>query len=827
MILIQKVKHGQYDAITASLQGERLPREEFNRYLRFCSNLNMSYNSSLNSQIRVTDNPLHLAKKVISAFKESGYEIAVTQEVADMLKDENIEEITEHESKAAALREIADKSSAAIKMLEEICGKKLFAYQYYGSQFLMCKPAAMLCDEMGLGKTIQALMGIPYDTPALVICPNSVKGNWGRECLAWRPDLEPIILYGRESFRWPGRTKASMFNKEKAELLIMNYDIMPMSKAEVKYYEEENAKIRVRIDYLEEIPSRNEQEQIILQELEQEFASNNLKMLQALNDVVRTMTGCPDNVIIIADEAHMLKGDVKKVARCKRFDTLSETARSRDGIIWFLTGTPIINRPDELWNLLVMLGISEDIFESRDRFGFLFNERKTNSGQSKWGKPQPGVIETIRKFMLCRKKVDVLEDLPEKIFKDVYIDLDSETQALADDALEDLKKRGIDIKTATLDAIQTGIEFSKISLIRSALSKAKIPTALQLVEEYEEEEQKLLVFSAYRPIVDLIGERDGWAKIAGDVNAATRSAIEQQFATDESMKGVALTIKAGGFGLNLQSAYNVLMADLEWSPSANEQAIARADRIGQKSSKIFITRIIANHPLEHRLLEILDEKMQIIANTVGASAQQVPDIMKEVAQLEKKAADLAAIDVAIAEPEATKPKEDPSPPKDEDGNIQWDKIQKIETQSNAFYPPRNEEEIMVAERMISMLDNHIEFAAGYESFGESLALSLKRSGRLSAKQWAYAAKIVASQPRPPKSQDEMKAIHAVLMLRELSQDGIEKRNDMGFCGGCLRPGLQLAAKVEQQGLLSDVEWAKLIKIANHHRKQTGFDPTGE
>ena len=93
----------------------------------------------------------------------------------------------------------------------------LYPHQNEGIEYLRKNKKAFLTDEMGLGKTIQALLALPSATAALVVCPASLKGNWAREVKTWRPDLTPVILSGKGSFRWPCL----------GEIVIVNYELFP------------------------------------------------------------------------------------------------------------------------------------------------------------------------------------------------------------------------------------------------------------------------------------------------------------------------------------------------------------------------------------------------------------------------------------------------------------------------------------------------------------------------------------------------------------------------------------------------------------------------
>jgi len=93
----------------------------------------------------------------------------------------------------------------------------LYPHQPAAIDYLRKNKKAFLTDDMGLGKTIEVLMALPSATAALVVCPASLKGNWAREVKTWRPDLTPVILSGKGSFRWPCL----------GEIVIVNYEILP------------------------------------------------------------------------------------------------------------------------------------------------------------------------------------------------------------------------------------------------------------------------------------------------------------------------------------------------------------------------------------------------------------------------------------------------------------------------------------------------------------------------------------------------------------------------------------------------------------------------
>ena len=107
-----------------------------------------------------------------------------------------------------------------------------------------------------------------------------------------------------------------------------------------------------------------------------------------------------------------------------------------------------------------------------------------------------------------------------------------------------------------------------------------------------------------------MGERDGWATVTGSTPAEKRQSTVQAFQGGQ-LKGLALTIQAGGVGLTLTRASNVLFVDLDWTPAMNIQAEDRVCRIGQNANGILIQRMVSDHPLDLHIQEILKYKIKL------------------------------------------------------------------------------------------------------------------------------------------------------------------------------------------------------------------------
>jgi SWI/SNF-related matrix-associated actin-dependent regulator 1 of chromatin subfamily A len=347
---------------------------------------------------------------------------------------------------------------------------------------------------------------------------------------------------------------------------------------------------------------------------------------------------CLPGTVVIADEAHALKNN--KALRTKRFRTISEIARKNDGKVWLLTATPLLNRPPELWALLVAADLHREAFGSWDRFCDFFNGRKGRFGME-WGdRPSRGAAPLLQRVSLRRHRTEVLPDLPTKTHRTITVNgLDAATRRACRDALAAIAAAGIDLDSAEEAAAffaTRGPAFEEMSAARMALATAKIPHLLQLVAEYEEVDEPLVVFSAHRAPIDALANRDGWAVITGDTSDAERGRIKDAFQAGE-LKGIAGTIQAMGTAVTLTRACHEVFVDLGWTPALNAQAEDRCVRIGQTRG-VIVTRLVASHKLDEMVTATLAAKQRLIEGSVEASART---------EIEDRAASLAEAAEAI------------------------------------------------------------------------------------------------------------------------------------------------------------------------------------
>ena len=328
----------------------------------------------------------------------------------------------------------------------------------------------------------------------------------------------------------------------------------------------------------------------------------------------------PRGVVLIADEAHALKGS--KTARTKKFRALGDAVLTSGGRVWLLTATPLLNTPPELWSILQAAQLTREAFGNWDRFVDLFGGYQGAYGMEWSGNVKPEAALGLKKVSIRRMKVDVLPELPVKTWNEIYVTLKPKDSKAADAALKALAKKGIDLDVVIEKAAaqaNAALGFQEISAARAILATAKMTAMEEVIEEFEENKEPLVVFSAHRAPIDALEGRPGWAVITGDTPPEKRTEIENKFQRGE-LRGVGATIKAGGVAITLTRASHALFVDLDWTPALNAQAEDRICRIGQTRGCI-ITTLVADHILDKRIYALLSVKRSLIAQTIDAGAR--------------------------------------------------------------------------------------------------------------------------------------------------------------------------------------------------------------
>lgn len=483
-------------------------------------------------------------------------------------------------------------SNEAVARIEKITesGKSLFPFQKIGVRFLSLKDRALLGDDMGVGKTIQALVAVPDMSRCLVICPASVKYNWRDEASIWRPEFSVKVIKGKNNFVLP----------EEGEIVIANYDILPKWMSPTK----------------DSGRTTRKGEPILVADLTDE-------QRQILSETV-----------LICDEAHRVKNYNSN--RSKKIGQISRIVQK----CWFLTGTPLMNRPMDLFGVLASGGMNP--LGGWYKFVELFNGYKNDWGGYEFGMPSGEVAERMKRVMLRRMKSEVLPELPPKTYQRVEIDdIGREAKKALDKySMGQAEYEGVKGKKVTdiVDGLDLSDipDFEEFSRVRAMIAESRIPAMLDTVDQYEEEGVPLVVFSAHRNPIDTLEHRDGWDVITGSVDPEKRRSIVRRFQNGE-LKGLGLTISAGGEGITLTNASHALFVDLDWTPALNIQAEDRICRIGQTSKAVVIKRMVSSHPLDLHVQKLLEYKIDLAYKALDTSIEykkkEVKDTNSNIAEL--------------------------------------------------------------------------------------------------------------------------------------------------------------------------------------------------
>jgi hypothetical protein len=533
-----------------------------------------------------------------------------------------------------------DPSLRAVRVTEQAAEASLeglYPFQVRGVDFLAKGDRRLLADDPGLGKTCQTLKALPKNSRTVAVVPAVVKYNWKAECERWRPDLAPVVLDGRGTFRLP----------KPGELIIVNYDLLPDWLIP-------GMKILLGFGKSARFAGLPEAEENLLEEGERVFLTSpdywcpscegvgcktckdsgvNKKPQKKVQLSVPSMEilagGSFSGLTLVVDEGH--KTSNRKSLRSQKVKVLSGLSEK----VFVLTGTPLLNHPDQLYGMMEATGMAERVFGHFGKFMRLFHAEKDRWGGIQWGSPAPEVPELLRRVMLRRTREEVLPDLPSKTYTDLTVNgLPSR-----------LRKKLDDLEEEWGGFLEVGDElppFEEFSAVRAELAASRTEAVLEYVEDCEEQGIPLIVASAHRAPVDALENRDGWATITGSTPPEKRTEIVAAFQAG-SLKGVGLTIQAGGVGITLTRAWRMLFVDLDWTPANNLQCEDRICRIGQTSSKVEIVRMVSDHPLDQHVQKLIARKVRMIELAVEKTVRAVvPVPPKEGADGEAKAGETEA-----------------------------------------------------------------------------------------------------------------------------------------------------------------------------------------
>ena len=441
-----------------------------------------------------------------------------------------------------------------------------------------------LADDMGLGKTCQALTfllgeqeGGRLTRPWLLVCPNSIVANWRKEAQRFAPSLRLHIRQGA------GRSRGAELERalRESDLIVCSFGI-----------------IHRDFDQLRDIAWGG----------------------------------------LIVDEAQNLKNPGAKQTRAVR--------RLQAPVRFALTGTPLENRLTDLWSIMEILNP-----------GFLGPERtfRRTFTAAVEGAQDPEATEELRRlvrpFILRRLKTDpkVIRDLPEKHQTRVYCNLTVEQaslyQAAVDQCLERIERntgfarRGEILRTLTrLKQICNHPENFLSSGGELAGRSGKLTRLVEILTEVVQQGERALVFTQFAEMAKLLAPYlskilDAEIPVLhGSVSLAERDAIVTRFQEAEYPPPLlVISLKTGGYGLNLTRASHVVHYDRWWNPAVENQATDRAFRIGQRK-RVLVHKFLCTGTLEERISDLLERKSALAESVIGTGEGWLTALSSEALQ---------------------------------------------------------------------------------------------------------------------------------------------------------------------------------------------------
>lgn len=349
--------------------------------------------------------------------------------------------------------------------------------------------------------------------------------------------------------------------------------------------------------------------------------------------------------VVVIDEAHYIKNDAVRSGRC--LELLGAAGRTPSGgpsAAYLLTGTPIANRPRDLFNLLK--GIRHPLATNFPAYA----RRYCDAHHNGYGLDADGASHLeelgaiVSGVMLRRTKSDAV-DLPEKVRRWIPVDVPVEHVC-------SVERRALDYYVAEQPA-HSGRTWSTfvgmLARARHDLALVKARATADLVSDCVDAGQKVVVFTSYTGVVQTMRERFNGTcvTLTGKDNMKRRAAAVARYQTDDSIRVFVGNVRAAGVGIDLSAGTHVVFNDLGWVPSDHWQAEDRIHRIGQPAPT-FATYVHAPWTLDEPVAAMLVQKEATVAALDIAARDEASFIEQVVSRaLDGPAADGVHTDPAV------------------------------------------------------------------------------------------------------------------------------------------------------------------------------------
>jgi SWI/SNF-related matrix-associated actin-dependent regulator 1 of chromatin subfamily A len=321
--------------------------------------------------------------------------------------------------------------------------------------------------------------------------------------------------------------------------------------------------------------------------------------------------------VLIYDESHNCKNP-----KSQRSKAAAQLAKSVPHKI-LLTGTPVMNRPSELWHQLCI--IDPNRYNSKSFFKWhkkytaahqLHFGQKTVwdfSGASNLGE----LAESLKGIMIRRTKAEVLPDLPAKRRQTLLVSIDNrrEYDHAEKDFLSWIKEQK---GHAAVERASSVEQLSMVEALRQIAIQGKMKQAIEWICDFLETGEKLVVFATHRATIDTLMTE--FSKVAvrldGGMCAEEKQLSVDRFQTDPEIRLFLGNVKAAGEGIPLFAASNALFVEMAWGPKTHEQCESRLHRIGQKNA-VTARYMIAVDTIDEKIADMLEAKGGITSAAIG------------------------------------------------------------------------------------------------------------------------------------------------------------------------------------------------------------------
>ena len=485
-------------------------------------------------------------------------------------------------------------------------------YQVEGYRWLTFlyehRMGGILADDMGLGKTVQALALLAHAieehraaapvepfAPFLVVAPTSVITNWAAEAERFLPEAKVVTITETTAGKTPLAERIAG-----AHLVLTSYTLLRMD--------------------------------------EEAYTGYARTLGQAVNEFTGEQSAPEGWGALLLDEAQFVKNTGTRAWSIAR----AMPARTKIA----MTGTPIENNLMELWALLAI--VADGLFPSARAFRDLY-ARPAESGEdpAHAAATAARLRRRIRPLMLRRTKELVAAELPAKNDTRVNLPLAPGHRRIYDTHLQRERQKVLGL-LEDMDKNRFTI-FQSLTLLRrlaldaalidpeayAGVSSVKRDYLVQQLPDLLEKGHRVLVFSQFTGYLKSISARlaeEGIGHLYLDGSTRNRAEVIEAFTSGQEPVFL-ISLKAGGFGLNLTEADHVFIMDPWWNPAAEQQAVDRIHRIGQ-DKEVHVYRLVAEGTIEEKVMQLKESKAALFDAVVGegefASAAVTAEDVREL-----------------------------------------------------------------------------------------------------------------------------------------------------------------------------------------------------